>query len=562
MADVKISELTALASASVDVAGDVLAVVDTSATQTKKIAVENLLSPITINKATDVITNLGAVTTCDINGGTIDGITSLTGGTGDLNWDSNTLVVDSSANSVGIGVAAPAEILHLKKTATDSNVILKYGNDARDWMLGVHGDDSDKFKLETHDKTDVVVVTSAGNVGIGISAPAYALDILNSTTPQLNISNVTTDNTVKVAQITCSHYDNEDKPMTMMEGRVDGTNNYVRLGGGRSEGTSMNIMEWYFGTGISHDGGDKKSSFDKDNVYFAQNVGIGDSDPSEAKLSIDNVLAGDRGLNIVQSQNSEALFIDMNGNNTALYVDTTGSTGRALYCYSNQGASQGDPLVSFTVDDSGFDHSALAVTNTGVHNAITILNTGTGTAFYTSQTGSGATAHFETNASNSVSGMVLMQNSHGSDPFGLKIDFSNAAPNNTGTEWFIYGEDSEGSEFNIWADGSFVQTSDRRRKENIADSSNKLNQINQLRVVDYNRIGDTHQHLGLISQEVEEIFPHLVSIAPDEDKYPEGEGGTKMLYKIGLIPILVKAVQELSDKLDTANAKITALENA
>ena len=73
MADVKISQLTALASASVDVAGDVLAVVDTSATQTKKIAVENLLSPITINKATDVITNLGSVTTVDINGGTIDG---------------------------------------------------------------------------------------------------------------------------------------------------------------------------------------------------------------------------------------------------------------------------------------------------------------------------------------------------------------------------------------------------------------------------------------------------------------------------------------------------------
>jgi len=68
MADVKISELTALTSANVDASGDVLAVVDTSATATRKITVENLLSPITINKATDVITDLG----------TVSGATSIT----------------------------------------------------------------------------------------------------------------------------------------------------------------------------------------------------------------------------------------------------------------------------------------------------------------------------------------------------------------------------------------------------------------------------------------------------------------------------------------------------
>ena len=51
MADVKISQLTALASASADVAGDVLAIVDTSVPQTKKITIENLVSPITLDKS-------------------------------------------------------------------------------------------------------------------------------------------------------------------------------------------------------------------------------------------------------------------------------------------------------------------------------------------------------------------------------------------------------------------------------------------------------------------------------------------------------------------------------
>jgi len=40
-------------------------------------------------------------------------LTALTGGTGDFNWDSNTLVVDSSTNRVGIGNAAPDVSLDL-----------------------------------------------------------------------------------------------------------------------------------------------------------------------------------------------------------------------------------------------------------------------------------------------------------------------------------------------------------------------------------------------------------------------------------------------------------------
>ena len=49
-------------------------------------------------------------------------LTALTGGTGDLIWDTNTLVVDSSANRVGIGTTSPSVPLHVSTTLT--------GNDA------------------------------------------------------------------------------------------------------------------------------------------------------------------------------------------------------------------------------------------------------------------------------------------------------------------------------------------------------------------------------------------------------------------------------------------------
>ena len=50
-------------------------------------------------------------------------LTALTGGTGDFNWDSNTLVVDSSANRVGILNASPDVTLDIG-SATDAVHVL------------------------------------------------------------------------------------------------------------------------------------------------------------------------------------------------------------------------------------------------------------------------------------------------------------------------------------------------------------------------------------------------------------------------------------------------------
>jgi hypothetical protein len=60
------------------------------------------------------------------------------------------------------------------------------------------------------------------------------------------------------------------------------------------------------------------------------NVGIGDTDPSEAKLSIDNVTAGDAGLKIVQAQDSQGIYLDMDGNERGIYVEYAGTTNDAL----------------------------------------------------------------------------------------------------------------------------------------------------------------------------------------------------------------------------------------
>ena len=64
---------------------------------------------------------------------------------------------------------------------------------------------------------------------------------------------------------------------------------------------------------------------------------------------------------------------------------------------------------------------------------------------------------------------------------------------------------------------------------------------------------------GFIAQEFEQVFPDLI----DEwkDPAPEGEEPYKAV-RADLIPILVKAIQELNAKVDAQAVEITALKGA
>ena len=135
-------------------------------------------------------------------------LTALTGGTGDFNWSSNTLVVDHSESKVGIGTATPAnklEILHgtvgtgnnlnntlaLRYNATtmygqhycDGNGIYHIRADAQGISggnLALGGDTSVQLWTGGTPSTRMIV-DSAGNVGIGTAAPVSTLDVAGTT---------------------------------------------------------------------------------------------------------------------------------------------------------------------------------------------------------------------------------------------------------------------------------------------------------------------------------------------------------------------------------------------
>ena len=90
------------------------------------------------------------------------------------------------------------------------------------------------------------------------------------------------------------------------------------------------------------------------------------------------------------------------------------------------------------------------------------------------------------------------------------------------------------------------QKSDRRLKENITDTAVKaLNKINRLRMVAFDFIeSKKHEEIGLIAQEVETIIPRVVS------RDPENPDGYLHIDYTALVPYLIKAIQELNQKIE------------
>jgi hypothetical protein len=102
--------------------------------------------------------------------------------------------------------------------------------------------------------------------------------------------------------------------------------------------------------------------------------------------------------------------------------------------------------------------------------------------------------------------------------------------------------------------------SDQRYKENIRDLDVGLDAVMQLRPRKFDwkegKGQDIKDCRGFIAQEFEEVFPDLI----DEwkDPAPENEEPYKSVRQ-DLIPVLVKAIQELKAELDTVKAELATL---
>lgn len=107
--------------------------------------------------------------------------------------------------------------------------------------------------------------------------------------------------------------------------------------------------------------------------------------------------------------------------------------------------------------------------------------------------------------------------------------------------------------------GSLGTISDIRMKKDVTDATLKLDELMELRVVNYVLIDDPEERkmLGFVAQEIEQVFPALVEefdIHDQETK--ELVMKQKSVKTTVLIPMLVKAIQELNNKVTALEAKL------
>jgi hypothetical protein len=138
-----------------------------------------------------------------------------------------------------------------------------------------------------------------------------------------------------------------------------------------------------------------------------------------------------------------------------------------------------------------------------------------------------------------------------------------------GQTWFAVFESDDGTDqFRIASTGNVTNTnnsygaiSDIKLKENITAATPKLADLMQVKICNFNFIGDTTKQIGVIAQELETVFPGMVDDSPDPGSKNNDLGTTTKSVKYSVfVPILIKAMQEQQATIEALTARITSLE--
>ena len=156
---------------------------------------------------------------------------------------------------------------------------------------------------------------------------------------------------------------------------------------------------------------------------------------------------------------------------------------------------------------------------------------------------------------NNVSGDVclLIGNSAGNATNNTS-SYSLIATDNGGDRLYIYGN---GNVVNI--NNSYGALSDVKLKENIVDATPKLASLMQVKVRNYNLIGETTKQIGVVAQELETVFPAMIDESPDRDREGNDLGTTTKSVKYSVfVPMLIKAMQEQQAIIESLKARLDA----
>jgi hypothetical protein len=511
MADAKISALNALTTAD---DADLFVVVDTSATETKKITKANMLSPIVISGANVGIGTATPVAQLGVYGaGQTTGAMSTSTGLGGMLYvrDSGDLYGNGGSVLFGAGQGSFAAI---KGFLTDGS-----NNTTGDLLFSTRNATTDSTL------TEHLRITAIGRVGIGTTSPRAPLHIQPS-------GSASDDFNVLVSQY---------RPNIVLEDLNTSVTDYQLF--------VDNDLQFRYGDAST----DTKLANEAMRIDSSGNVGIGTTSPSSQGKFV--ATGGKAGTNTSSAAFSTAGAGQGEDVDIALYSTFEGTADNtprrtADIVAGYNGGAWGNEYLSFNVGNNGSSNDARLLTSEKVR------ITGSGNVLV------GQTTTTVPGLSNTTQGGAWSSNGtslHLSRDSNAVAWFNRNAT--TGDiQSFRYNGSAVGS-ISVTASATAYNTSsDYRLKENVIGLSGAIDRVKLLKPSRFNFIVDPDTTVdGFVAHEVSDIVPeavHGAKDAVDADGNPEYQG----IDQSKLVPLLTAALQEALAKIDALEARVAALE--
>ena len=269
------------------------------------------------------------------------------------------------------------------------------------------------------------------------------------------------------------------------------------------------------------------------------------------------------------------------GGQNGMVIDSSGNVGIGT-------TTPGYPLQVYTSSSSNANTISMVNNATSNTSALAFVQNGSTTASYSYITGDGRSSGYLSFATNNaervridssgnfgigtqpsykldvVSGANrVAQFVNGTNTSGYSSIFSSIQSNGNNTSTYHFQGNTSGvGNWYLWGNGTTTFSSDQRLKKNIESTRDGyLEDLAKLRVVKYNWKNDadgTPKELGLIAQDVEEVFAGLVQ--DDIGQISDEDTTIYKQLKVSVLPfMLLKAIQELKAINDTQAETINAL---